>query len=61
MEVFNEIFEDIEHLDELINLIPDELSSELPFSLDNQELLGYQPLDIDSDPDEVNMYEMENV
>ena len=61
LEVFNEIFEDIEHLDELINLIPDELSSELPFSLDNEELLGYQPLDIDSDLDEVNMYEMENV
>jgi ATP-dependent helicase YprA (DUF1998 family) len=61
LEVFNEIFEDIEHLDELMDLIPDELSSDLPFSLDNEELLGYQPLDIDSDPDEVNMYEMENV
>ena len=61
LEVFNEIFEDIEHLDQLMDLIPDELSSDLPFSLYNEELLGYQPLDIDSDPDEVNMYEMENV
>lgn len=61
LEVFNEIFEDIEHLEELMDLIPDEMYSNLPLPLDNEELLGFHSLDIDSDPDEVNIDEMENV
>ena len=60
LEIFNEIFEDIEHLDELMDLIPDELISNLPVPLDNEELLGYHSSD-DDDPDEMNVEEMENV
>lgn len=61
LEVFNEIFEDIEHMEDLMDLIPDDLYSDLPFPLDNEELLGFQSLNCDSDPDEVNIDEMENV
>jgi hypothetical protein len=61
LEVFNEIFEDIEHMEDLMDLIPDDLYSDLPFPLDNEELLGFQSLYCDSDPDEVNIDEMENV
>ena len=60
LEIFNEIFEDIEHLDELMDLIPDELISNLPVPLDNEELLGYHSSS-DDDPDEMNVEEMENV
>ena len=38
LEVFNEIFEDIEHMEDLMDLIPDDLYSDLPFPLDNEEL-----------------------